>query len=77
MADAGFPFFGELARQTSDDAANQFDVDQIFERAVAWAAGGGTPAQATTSFDTTSIVDDYTATDTLAFATPPVDATLI
>jgi hypothetical protein len=50
-------------------------VDQIFERAVAWA--GGATAPVTTSFETTAVAEDYAATDTLAFATPQVDATLI
>jgi VCBS repeat-containing protein len=63
---------GDAARQTSDDPANQFDVDQIFERAVAWAAGGSASAPIVSSLES-----DFAATDTLAFATPPVDATLI
>jgi hypothetical protein len=50
-------------------------VDQLFERAVAWA--GGATAPAITSFETTPIADDYSGTDTLAFVTTPVDATLI
>jgi hypothetical protein len=48
------------------------DVDALFERAVVWAAGGGASAPIVSSVES-----DFAATDTLAFATPPVDATLI